>query len=204
MDFAFAIAVFTTGAVLVLIGLVGGDLTYRGLHVPKVGVLPRFTTTITGGVFLVIGLAVWALQTFGMATPYQPVHDERPVGVTTEQVNTGPRQADPPASSRQDEPVTVSISDSLTDGAIEEHVEVAVDGQMVGTLSPDLDNTSDTLQFAVSKGRHTYSLQGVLVAADDGQEYSFAGEGTFDATAGSAFDLAMTQDGVVQLSRSSS
>jgi hypothetical protein len=122
----------------------------------------------------------------------------------TGQQQTGPVSSEPPAQPRQDEPVTISISDSLTDGALQEHVDVAVDGQLVGTLSPDLDNTSDTLQFAVSKGQHTYNLQGVLVAADDGQEYSFAGEGTFDAAAGGAFDLAMTQDGVVKLSRSSS
>ena len=55
----FAIAIFTIGAVLVLIGLVGGDLSYRGLTVPKVGPLPRFTTTITGGVFLAFSLWDW-------------------------------------------------------------------------------------------------------------------------------------------------
>jgi hypothetical protein len=57
----FAIAIFTIGAVLILIGLVGGDLSYRGLTVPKVGVLPRFTTTIAGGVFLRFSLAVFVV-----------------------------------------------------------------------------------------------------------------------------------------------
>jgi hypothetical protein len=206
MDFAFAIAVFTTGAVLVLIGLVGGDLTYRGLHVPKVGVLPRFTTTITGGIFLAIGLGVWAVQMFGTSAPYQPADNGTRLGVTTEQRTIAGQQqstasSDPSAESRQNEAVTVSISDSLTDGALEEHIDVAVDGQMVGTLTADVDNTSDTLEFAVSKGQHTYDLQGVLVAADDGQQYSFSGDGSFDATPGGAFDVAFTQDGVVQLSR---
>jgi hypothetical protein len=207
MDFAFAIAVFTTGAVLVLIGLVGGDLTYRGLHVPKVGVLPRFTTTITGGIFLAIGLGVWAVQMFGAPAPYQPADNGTKLGVATEQRTIAGQQqsytasSDPSTQPRQSEPVTISISDRLTDGALEEHIDVEVDGQMVGTVAADLDNTSDTLEFATSKGQHTYNLQGVLIAADDGQEYSFAGDGSFDATPGGAFDLAFTQDGVVQLSR---
>ena len=60
----FAIAIFTIGVVLVLIELVGGDLFYRGLTVPKVGPLPRFTT-VTGGVFLAFSLVVFLVAEFG-------------------------------------------------------------------------------------------------------------------------------------------
>jgi hypothetical protein len=59
VDMEFATAIFTWGAVLVLISLMGGGLTYRDLQVPKVGKPARIAIAVTGGVFLITAMFVW-------------------------------------------------------------------------------------------------------------------------------------------------
>jgi hypothetical protein len=188
----FAIAIFTIGAVLVLIGLVGGDLSYRGLTVPKVGPLPRFTTTITGGVFLAFSLVVFLVAEFG----HDPVAldpgmtDMAGAGVVSETTTAAGVDA-----------VTVQFSDQLTDGALREQIEVTVDGSYAGTLYADLAAPDDNIQFSVTEGPHTYAMAGTI-QAQDGSEYSLAGEGTFSASPGSTFDLTVSDLGELALSRS--
>ena len=190
----FAIAIFTIGAVLILIGLVGGDLSYRGLTVPKVGVLPRFTTTIAGGVFLIFSLAVFVVAEFG--------HDVDPVPAAHADVvaqGAGGGGSSDPATSRIDA-VTVQFNDQLTEGALQEEIQVTVDGQQVGNLQADVTDPSATIEFSVEEGSHHYAMAGVL-QAQDGSTYTLAGEGTFEARAGSSFDLSVTHSGELALSR---
>jgi len=192
----FAIAIFTIGAVLILIGLVGGDLSYRGLTVPKVGVLPRFTTTTTGGVFLMFSLAVFVVAEFG--------HDVDPVPAAHADVvaqGAGGGGSSDPATSRIDA-VTVQFNDQLTEGALQEEIQVTVDGQQVGNLQADVTAPSATIEFSVEEGSHHYAMTGVL-QAQDGSTYTLAGEGTFEARAGSSFDLSVTDSGELALSRRS-
>jgi hypothetical protein len=188
----FAIAIFTIGAVLVLIGLVGGDLSYRGLTVPKVGPLPRFTTTITGGVFLAFSLAVFLVAEFG--------HDPVPDPGTPPMAGAGVI-SETTAASLGVEAVTVQFNDRLTEGALQEQIEVTVDGAHAGTLYADLGAPDDSIQFSVAEGTHSYTMAGALQAAD-GSEYPLAGEGTFDAGPGSTFDLMVSDSGELALSRS--
>jgi hypothetical protein len=191
----FAIAIFTIGAVLILIGLVGGDLSYRGLTVPKVGVLPRFTTTIAGSVFLAFSLAVFVIAEFG--------HDVGPVPAAPHQVvgqdASGGGVSDPAISSSVGA-VTVQFSDQLTPGALQEEIQVTVDGQQVGSLRADVTNPTDTIEFSVEEGSHSYAMVGAL-QAQDGSEYALAGEGTFEGRAGASFDLSLTDSGELSLSR---
>lgn len=190
----FAIAIFTIGAVLILIGLVGGDLFYRGLTVPKVGVLPRFTTTIAGGVFLMFSLAVFVVAEFG--------HDVDPVPAAHADVvaqGAGGGGSSDPATFRIDA-VTVQFNDQLTEGALQEEIQVTVDGQQVGNLQADVTAPSAAIEFSVEEGSHHYAMAGVL-QAQDGSMYTLAGEGTFEARAGSSFDLSVTDSGELALSR---
>ncbi|HEV8651883.1 MAG TPA: hypothetical protein VG276_21425 [Actinomycetes bacterium] len=191
----FAIAIFTIGAVLILIGLVGGDLSYRGLTVPKVGVLPRFTTTIAGGVFLMFSLAVFVIAEFGHDVDSVPAAHAEVVA----QGASGGGSSDPATSSRVDA-VTVQFNDQLTDGALQEEIQVTVDGQQVGNLRADVTDPSATIEFSVEEGSHHYAMAGAL-QAQDGSEYTLAGEGTFEARAGASFDLSVTDSGELALSR---
>jgi hypothetical protein len=188
----FAIAIFTIGAVLVLIGLVGGDLSYRGLTVPKVGPLPRFTTTVTGGVFLAISLVVFLTAEFGHLDP-GPAND--PVG--SYQNNAGQTQTDLSVV----DAVTVELRDQLTDGALQEQIEVSVDGAYVGTLSADLATPEAALRFPVTEDVHSFAMAGV-VQFPDGSEVPVAGEGTFTAGPGASFDLIVSEAGELGLSQS--
>jgi hypothetical protein len=187
----FAIAIFTIAAVLILIGLVGGDMSYRGLTVPKVGPLPRFTTTVTGGIFLAFSLVVFLVAEFG----HEPVAPGP--GIAPE---PGDRVV-PATTSVGVAAVTVEFSDRLTNGALREQIEVAVDGAHIGTLYADLAAPEDTIQFSVAEGDHTFAMAGV-VQAPDGSEYPVAGEGSFTASPGSAFDLVVSDVGELALSRS--
>jgi hypothetical protein len=194
-DMQFAIAIFTIGAVLILIGLVGGDLSYRGLTVPKVGVLPRFTTTVTGGIFLLFSLVVFVTAEFG--------HDINPVAaVQADVVGSGAggsgTSGSGPASGVS--AVTVQFNDQLTDGALQEVIQVNVDGQHVGTLQADVGSPNATIEFSADEGSHDYAMTGALQALD-GSEYSLAGQGTFEARAGASFDLSVTDAGELALSR---
>ncbi|HEX8858816.1 MAG TPA: hypothetical protein VGC06_06910 [Actinomycetes bacterium] len=187
MRFEFPVAIFTIGAFLVLVGLVGGDLSYRGLTVPKVGVLPRFTATVTGGAFLAMSLVVFLVIEFGHDPPAAAA--DPVVSVSSEPV------VDPAG-----EAVTISFNDTLTEGAFQEDIDVSVDGSHAGTLHADVDATSSSIDISVEQGEHSYTLIG-LIETEGGDQIPVTGEGTFQADAGSSFDLTVSDSGELGLSR---
>jgi hypothetical protein len=74
---SIGVTVAVVGALFILIGLVGGDLSYKGFRVPKVGALPRFTTSAFG--ILILGLGVFvALAVELESIEKQRVAHERP------------------------------------------------------------------------------------------------------------------------------
>jgi hypothetical protein len=194
-----AAAAFTLGAVLILVGLVGGDLTWRGLQIPKVGRMPRFSTTVVGTAFLLIGLFIWLVE-----VPVEALGDPTASGTPTNvPTATGPPADGPTATGTPNdvEYVTVTFYDALTEGAVTETIEVTVDGQAVGSLSADVYQPSASLPFGIEPATHTFELSGVVVLADM-SELELMGKGDFQADAGSAFDLVIAETGELGLSRS--
>jgi hypothetical protein len=49
------IGLITIGMIILIGGLMAGDLSYRGTNIPNVGNLPKFTTTITGAILIIVG-----------------------------------------------------------------------------------------------------------------------------------------------------
>jgi hypothetical protein len=96
------------GAIFILIGLIGGDLTYKGFSVPKVGTLPRFTISAFGVVILGLGIFVALMVEFAGFTP-APVASPQPEPSTTTdgpepEPETDPQPAPEPAPEPQPEP----------------------------------------------------------------------------------------------------
>jgi hypothetical protein len=193
----FAIAVFTLGAVLILIGLVGGDLSYRGLQVPKVGMLPRFTTTITGGVFLVVALSMWLLTEFGheasgtaaAASAVGPGGG----GLAVETTELAPTTPD-------SSPVTLRITDQLTRGVVAETITVRLDDEEVGTLECTADGPDDALELAVPPGSHQVSLAGRVWVTEE-EPVDVLGSARLEASPGAQYAITISEDGTLGLAR---
>jgi hypothetical protein len=194
----FAIAIFSLGAMLIVIGLVGGDLSYRGLQVPRVGILPRFTTTITGGVFLACAMAVWLLAEFGHETVGPPAAASviDPGWPAVSEPATEPAA---PAST-SDPMVTLQIIDSLTPGAIAEQITLRVDGQEAGTLECSLDSPDDALDLALAPGAHQVTLVGQVWTTQD-ESVEVSGSGQLTGSPGAQYAVTVTDDGTLGLAR---
>lgn len=184
----FPIAVLAFGGLLLLVGLVGGDLSYRGFVVPKVGPLPRFTTTLVGLGFIVLSVVVYALEVSvvnGRSGP-EPVN-----AVVRESVR--PVEPVEPVDPVVAEAIVVTVVDQLGAGQFEEQVDLAVDGSYVGTLYIDEFTPVSSLELPVqAAGPLSYELS--VVGTDvDGASYWAQGSGTVEVRDGStlyvSFDL---------------
>jgi hypothetical protein len=188
-----AIAAFTLGAMFILVGLVGGDLSYRGLTIPRVGALPRFTTTIAGCVFLLISLSIFLVNSVP-ANGAQPPPDPSP---TTPANPTGP--ASPSAGQEPMREVGIAVVDELAANQVAEEVAVFVDGMTAGQISCSRDEPDGcVLRFSVTAGRHAFEMSGRLLLDTDELIETY-GRGSFVANRDSVFALTFSADGSLDL-----
>jgi hypothetical protein len=171
------------------------SLTHLAGVLHDLGDHQRAQQIATGGVFLLFSLAVFVIAEFGHDVDPVPAAPAELVG----QEASGGGLSDPAISSSAGA-VTVQFNDQLTDGALQEEIQVTVDGQYVGDLRADVTSPSDTIEFSVDEGSHYYAMVGAL-QAQDGSEYTIAGEGTFEGRAGASFDLSLTDSRELSLSR---
>jgi hypothetical protein len=100
------------------------------------------------------------------------------------------------------EAVTVQFSDMLTPGALQEAIEVTVDGAHVGTLNVDVDapHRNDRV---LGRRRLPRLRHGRRRTGSGRCRVPCRREGMFDAHPGSLFDLIVTDTGDLSLSRPS-
>ncbi len=65
MNLTLAIVLGAAGAVLILVGAVGGGFTVPGISMPPVGVFPRLISFVAGAVLVVFALGVYEWDTTG-------------------------------------------------------------------------------------------------------------------------------------------
>jgi hypothetical protein len=198
------IAVLGFGVLLLLVGLVGGDLSHRSSGVP-VGPLPRSATTLAGVALVVLSLVVGAVAdsvpgdtaTSGTTVAGASLPDEpAPIGpapahpVPVEAVRIEPApveqvrvEPEPRAS------IVVSVVEHLAAGQATEQVELSVDGAHVGVLRLDQDEPTAVLEIPLDgPGPVAYDVaaEGLTVL---GQTWSAHGAATVDVEDGSTLHV---------------
>lgn len=131
----FVLAVFGFGALLLLAGIVGGDLTFRGATLPKLGTLPRFTLTTLGGGLIATSAVLWAAVL--------PLDGDTTDGVTTAPATAAPGTTGAPAADGAVATVTRDLSPSHR----QETLELFVDQRRVGELRLDAETPSASLKI---------------------------------------------------------
>lgn len=151
----FVLAMFGFGSLLLLAGVVGGDLTFQGATIPKIGRLPRFTLSLLGGGLIVTSGVLWAL----IALPGEG--------------GEGPA----PAVSAPGDAVTATVTRDLAPFHRQETLELFVDQRHVGTLTVDEDDPHGSLEITLPGSEVGYDA--VLHARGPANEQSeFSGSGT--------------------------
>jgi hypothetical protein len=70
---------------------------------------------------------------------------------------------------RQTDPITLTVSDQLTEGALEERVDVVLEGSKVASLHASVDKPIVTQQVtATVAGNYDYVLDATIAWVDDG------------------------------------
>jgi hypothetical protein len=99
---AVALVFSSVGALLILVGMVGGNFTFSGAVIPKVGKVARVLSTATGGIFVAVGLVAVLLDPAinGAVWPRSPVPP--------------PATSHSPPPSEQPPPLTPSAPSTVT------------------------------------------------------------------------------------------
>ena len=179
---------FLFGAILLLVGILGGGFEVRELKIPKVSWVPRLLSAVAGFFFVMMGIG---LIDYGKESPEKE----------------NPPSAKPDAGIAH-EPEVVSVSntscdfiifDELTQDAISEQLTVMIDGKLAGTITASEQYPQSVLNVNVEKpGKYSYTIDGSITAYDDyGTVTAFpcAGQGMINAAPGKRFSLAASFSG---------
>ena len=172
------------GAVLLLVGILGGGFELKEFKVPKVGPAPRVIATIAGAFFVLLGMGLEGSS----ASAKKPETEKAALAQ--------PAQTIQPAS--QSSPVEFTIYDELAEGQVTEQVTVLIDGRVKGQLTVDKHNRQSMLSVTVPvSGRYSYTVESKTVVNYEGRlyEYPGTGQGMINVEDGKRFDLALTTSG---------
>jgi len=151
------VAVFGFGSLVLLAGIVGGDLRYGGASLPRLGRLPRFTLTALGGVLVVASGLMW-LRT---------LPDDAP-----------PAAAPAAAPAAGDDVVTVTRA--LAAFHVAEELDVAVGQRPPVRLEVGSEQAVASVDLAVDgPGPHRYDAR-LVARLPGGDTGVFSGSGTVD------------------------
>lgn len=153
---------FIFGALLILIGILGGGFDVKELKIPKVGAGVRICAILGGLFFIALGIGIQAS------------------GSTPGSSN----------SSGSPSPVNFMIYDDLGEGQVSEQVNVLIDGRFVGDLEVNQRNRRCRLPvFVPQEGLHSYHLESSAIFRFDGanREFTGVGQGTIDVRPGKVF-----------------
>jgi hypothetical protein len=204
----YVIAVFSFGSVLLLIGLIGGDLKAHGFEIPKVGALPRFTTTVLGSGVLLLSLILWAVSMASENTAKTSAQGPDPT--QSQSASALPRSTRPdvqPGTTAATAPhlsptrpaapgratVLVHFGIVLSGPMYAAQVQLTIDGVTQSGLDVDQASQERVTELRTSAGPHRYDL---LVDWIDvqGEEHLDSGSGTLSAAEGNVYGVRV--DGV--------
>lgn len=170
------------GAILLLIGILGGGFEIKEFKVPKVGPAPRVISAVGGIFFVLLGMG---LETTDAAAK-----------------KSGPDTLMQPATAVQPgsplSPVEFTIYDHLAKGQVTEQATVLIDGRIKGQLTVDVHNPESMLVITVpASGRYSYTVESKTVVQEAGglYEYQGAGQGMINVQDGKKFEMTLTPSG---------
>jgi hypothetical protein len=186
----YVLAVFGFGALLLLVGLIGGDLKYGGATIPKVGAMPRFTTTIFGSGVLLLSLILFAVEEAAtaqssVASSGSQVNDS---DTATNASSGTSAEASRTSSTSARRTVLVHFDAALVSGTDVAVVVIQIDGGQSKEVTLDKASPEQDFPFYLAPGTHQYS---VAVAWSDGagDQYVDKGSDTFTAAEGRTYEV---------------
>jgi hypothetical protein len=130
------------GCVLILTAVVGGGYELKSVKMPKVGVVPRLSGILVGGVLVVLGLGM----AVSAPSPVPPVEPSPRADRIVE------------VSSPETRSVQFTITDDLGEGQTYERVNVSIDGVGHRNLVITDGSPSDWITVTVLPGTYSYEL----------------------------------------------
>jgi hypothetical protein len=160
---------FAFGAMLLLIGILGGGFEVKELKIPQVGRVPRFLAASVGALFIILGVG---MESKG-SSPTPPVSS--------------------PSSA-----VDFMIHDALGEDQVSEQITILIDGKSVGTLTVNEYHPNARITVTVPQsGRYSYTAEATAVFHINGRLHPYAGtgQGMIDVKPGKNFRLAGSMSG---------
>jgi hypothetical protein len=178
IDMNIAVLAFGLGALLLLVGILGGGFEIKELKIPKVGWPPRLVALLAGACFIVLGIG----QNASVSAPPSP---------NIPLVRGDVSKPTPPVAN--EEPVEFSIYDQLGQNEISEQVTILLEGRRVGTLTVNEEYPGPAMISVTvpQTGRYSYTAEATAAFDFDGERRDFAcaGQGTINVRRGKIFDL---------------
>jgi hypothetical protein len=175
-----AVLAFGLGALLLLVGILGGGFEIKELKIPKVGWPPRLVALVAGGCFIVLGIG----QNASVNAPTSP---------NIPLVSGDVSKPTPPPPVAKEEPVEFSIYDQLGQNEISEQVTILLEGRRVGTLTVNEEYPGPAMISVTvpQTGRYSYTAEATAAFNFNGERRDFAcaGQGTINVRRGKSFDL---------------
>lgn len=159
------------GAILLLVGIVGGGFEIKEFKIPRVGTAPRVLAAIAGVVFLLLGIGLGGPDTKANAEP--------------------PGNTDPTGHSPH-KPASFKIYDRLGPDRLSEQITVFIRGEFKGELKADVTSPESVLPVTVPHpGTYSYWVSATMTVNDGGElkTYSGTGEGSIHVEDGKSFYL---------------
>jgi hypothetical protein len=171
------------GAMLLLVGIVGGGFEIKEFKIPKVSTFSRMLAAVAGSIFILLGIGLGNTE----ARPNQSVSAETDIHAAQASMSNPPAQ-----------PIEFTIYNQLGEGEVTEQVTVLIDGKIKGQLTVDRGNPQSMLAVTVpGSGRYSYTIESRSVVEEQGNLYEFpgAGQGMITVESGKRFDLVATPSG---------
>ena len=164
---------FSFGALLILVGILGGGFEAKEIKIPKVTSLVRFFSMAIGLLFVLIGFFM----------PNQNIPQE----------NIFVSEAQPNAVKEQ---IKIIIQDELEEYQMHNDYEgqtvVRLNGRNVGSITVNTSFPKSSLTASLpDKGQYRYVIEGKGGWNENGSRTTFhcVGDGAIDATAGKRFKI---------------
>lgn len=176
--------VFALGALLLLIGVIGGGFELKEIKIPPVGWIARALSSMAGVILILVGISMVAQSAPNNQSP----------------------SANPSLNpvEEQSSAVTFKIFDALGPDQLSERVTVLLDGQRVGDLVVNSQSSYAEITVTVPEaGQYSYSVEAManFFDATTGRTFPYTGvgQGMIQVGNGSSFRLVGSVSGSLWL-----
>ncbi|MFI5695885.1 hypothetical protein ACIA58_28795 [Kribbella sp. NPDC051586] len=177
-----------------------GDERPEGLW-SRLGTLGQVLAAVLGLVTALVPVLVAtdAFDAGGADKIIQVSPTQQPTAPPTRSSSTPTQESTKSSSTPVVDDIALTVSDQLTDGALEERIDVVLEGSRVASLYASIDDPIVTQQVtATSAGNYDYVLDGTIAWIDDDgirQEASATGHGSVYVDEGMRLDVYVHVEG---------